>query len=638
MDSKDGKKKESIDEILSDLNGLLNKMPSILDGIRMPEIKPVEFAAPEPAPKPAAEVPAPAQEAAPAAEEKAAETASPAPEVETPLPVFNPEKTVVLENLSGLPEGASAPEEKPAADEPLVIESFAKQAEAVKQPETGGLVPQSLGDFMFGEDAEQKPQEAAPALSQEPQAAAPEPAPEIPVLPVSPMSEEKTPEAGFIPSDAVSPETPDLSLQQPEAPVGEPEPEQPAAELKPRGGYEVTRDFGVPDIDALMQLSQDEILGRPAPEPSVEPAAEPVQEQSPEPEALKEEPSMDELAEFERQLKAAGEQGGEMENKPEEKQEKPAEEIVPEAAAPVEPAAAPGNGFEGLTIEPEASNAGPEAQPEVATRQETPGEMDLAQAASEPQPEPAPQTGGIELDALSEAGSTQQFQPAPQPEAQPEPAAQAEAPREMELSVGRPAEEKPQEDAGQGLVLEPANAFMSSQPASDSGGETLVVPPPAAAGDADKTVVYDAGSAPGSTHRSQSGDFDALAVKQTPEGIPAERVRAVMFLYAPEEKGFCAAVLAELDAICLKSAAKPMFIRRAGVKECASDMNANYILQMASDAGAIGLVCVGAIPQEKIYEVENVFTSSGGFFRHYDSASFSHSAALDLVSDLILRV
>lgn len=611
MDSKDGKKKESIDEILSDLNGLLNKMPSILDGIRMPEIKPVEFAAPQPAPKPAEEAPAPVPE----------------PEKESPLPVFNADKTVVLENFSALQEGASVPEQKPAADEPLVIESFAKPAETAKQPETGGLVPQSLGDFMFGADAEQKPQETAPGLPVEPQAALPEPAPESPVLPVLSMPEEKTPEAGLIPADTVSAGTQDFSLQQPEPLVRQPEPAQPAEEIKPASVYEITRDFGVPDIDALMQLSQDEILGRPAPEPAQEPAPEPAAEPVAEPEALKEDPSMDELAEFERQLKAAGEQEGEMENKPEEKQEKPAEEVVPEAAAPAEPEFVPTAGFEGLTLEPE-----------TAAPQQTPGEMNLDPVTPEPQPEPAARierSEGIDLGAAPQAESTLQFEP--QPEAQPEPAAQAEVPAELELSVGRPAEETPQEGSSQGLVLEPSNAFMSSPQASDAGDETLVVPPPAA-GDEDRTVVYDAGYAPGSTSRSKAGDFEGLAAKQAPEGIPADRVRSMMFLYSPEEKGFCAAVLAELDAICLKSATKPMFIRRAGVRECSSDMNANYILQMASDAGAIGLVCVGAIPQEKIYEVENVFTSSGGFFRHYDSASFSHSAALDLVSDLILRV
>ena len=122
-----------------------------------------------------------------------------------------------------------------------------------------------------------------------------------------------------------------------------------------------------------------------------------------------------------------------------------------------------------------------------------------------------------------------------------------------------------------------------------------------------------------------------------PEGIPAERVRALCFLYAPEEKALCATVLSELDAICLKSAEKPMFVKRASVQECAPELNANFIMQSVTDAGGQGLICVGAIPQEKIYEVENTFTSSGGFFRHYDSASFTHSAALDLVMDLILR-
>ncbi len=623
MDSKDGKKKESIDEILSDLNGLLNKMPSILDGIRMPEIKPVEFTAAEPAPKPVAEV------------------SAPEPEKEIPLPVFNADKTVVLDGFSGLQEGSAAPAEKPVAAEPFEIESFAKPAEAAKQPETGGLVPQSLGDFMFGEDAEQKTEPVA--------------APEPPALFSSSLPEEITPEAGLLPADTVTLGTPDLSLQQPDALAEEPAQVQPVADPKPANIYENTRDFGVPDIDALMQLSQDEILGKTAPEPAPEQAMEPVIVPAPQPEALKEEPSMDELAEFERQLKAAGEQGGEMANKPEEEKEKPAEEIIPEAAASAEPAQESGTGFEGLTIEPEAASE-PEAQSEVANQSEIPAEMNFNPVTPEAQPEaanqseilaeinsntqaPEPQSepalqiepsSGINLGSVDQVENTQQEQ-------QSEPAVEAEAPGELELSVGRPAEEIPQAESGQGLVLEPSNAFMTAQP-EDAGGETLVVPPPAAADDGDKTMIYDAGSAPGSTNRAPAGDFNALSAKQTPEGIPADRVRPVMFLYATEEKSFCAAVLAELDAICLKSATKPMFIRRAGVKECSSDMNANYILQMASDSGAIGLVCVGAIPQEKIYEVENVFTSSGSFFRHYDAANFSHSVALDLVSDLILRI
>lgn len=639
MDSKDGKKKESIDEILSDLNGLLNKMPSILDGIRMPEIKPVEFSAPAPAPKPAAEEPAPVPE----------------PEKEIPQPAFNADQTIVLQPFAGLQEGSPVPAEKPAAEE-----AAAQSAEAAKT-EAEALVPQSLGDFMFGEDAqEQKPAETPAAKLSgepvEPPVEAPAPGTEAPTLLVSPLTppEDQAPEAGLVPADSAATELPDLSFQPlPEFRAEEPSSPQPDAGLRPAGGYDNTRDFGVPDIDALMQLSQDEIpakqepqpqsepLTELQPEPQPEPKAEPQPEPAPEPEAIKEEPSMDELAEFERQLKAAGEQGGEMENKPgEEKQETSAEEAGRETA-PVEPAAAPVTGFEGLTIEPEVP-AQPEAQPEPAAQPQPFGEINLSPAAPGTPEEPAPQpepSAGIELGGASQAENTLRLEPGSAPEAQPEPAAQAEAPREMELSVGRPADEVPQAEPAQGLVLEPSSAFMSGQQPQASGEETLVVPPPAGtSGEEERTVIYDPGAEPGSTSRSQAGDFDVLSIKQPPEGIPAERVRSVVFLYAPEEKAFCAAVLAELDAICLKSPSKPMFIRRASVRECASDMNANYILQMTTDVGAIGLVCVGAIPQEKIYEVENVFTSSGGFFRHYDSANFSHSAALDLVSDLILRV
>jgi hypothetical protein len=80
-----------------------------------------------------------------------------------------------------------------------------------------------------------------------------------------------------------------------------------------------------------------------------------------------------------------------------------------------------------------------------------------------------------------------------------------------------------------------------------------------------------------------------------------------------------------------------MFIKRASVKECEADANANFLHQSVLDSGAQGMICVGSVPQDKIYELENVFSTSGGFFRSYDASSFSHSAALDLVTDLILR-
>jgi len=80
-----------------------------------------------------------------------------------------------------------------------------------------------------------------------------------------------------------------------------------------------------------------------------------------------------------------------------------------------------------------------------------------------------------------------------------------------------------------------------------------------------------------------------------------------------------------------------MFIKRAAVKVFDPDMNANFVLQTTTDSGAVGLVCAGGIPQEKVYEIENIFSSSGLYFRHFDSESFSHSAVLDLILEVILR-
>ena len=587
MDNKDGKKKESIDEILSDLNGLLNKMPSILDGIKMPEMKPVEF--PQ------------------ASEEK---KTSPAPAA------ADADKTVVLPAFSGLPEGSPEPETAPApdaGDKTMIIENFSSVPEGGDAPKTGELVPQSLGDFMFGENAQDS--HAAPEAAPVPEAA---------------------PEEAF----------PDFQVIEPAVEAA------PAPKKTAPVSFETTRDFGgIPDIDALMQLSDSDLQGlggeqtaAPAPAPAPEPvfAAEP--EKAPE-----QEPSADELADFEKQLKAAVPQGEVMENKPEEEQpaaapEVPAAEktggpeidfgsltIEPEVKAEpaVEPAAAqeapasektggPEIDFGSLTLEPEvkAEPAAGETLQLEPTAQAAAGQQEGA-LQLEPQvqqPEAAPAAGGLELSLGSPASESAQPEPQPADKA------------EETLSVGRPEP---------GLVLESAGAALSG--AAPSGDETLVVPPPSGSGDEEKTVIFEAGSAPGITSRSQAGDLAGLSGRSVPEGIPAERVRALCFLYAPEEKALCATVLSELDAICLKSAEKPMFIKRASVQECAPELNANFIMQSVTDAGGQGLICVGAIPQEKIYEVENTFSSSGGFFRHYDSASFTHSAALDLVMDLILR-
>ncbi len=669
MDSKDGKKKESIDDILSDLNGLLNKMPSILDGIRMPEMPPAETA-----PKREMKAAPPAYDAdktvvlqafsnlPEGAEVPAEKTAVSEPEPRA----ADADKTVILEAFSGLPEGAEAPEEKQPEPAPVQIE-----------PAQEKLVLLSLGDYMFGEEAqkEEKKTDSPVELQEvplEPSAEnTAEPAgPSLSVPELTPPAQEQLPPQ----EEAMQPE-PDLIM--PQAELSEaPQADQFSEVRSSVRPYDTTRDFGIPDIDALMQLSG---TGEPSKD---EPA--PVENSRPEPEVAIDaaqpqaevsgdiEPGMDELIEFERQLKAAAQpQGGDVgNNQPEEeKTEMPQpEELQPspesEPALPG-PAAEPETGFEAFTIEPSKAeeqpvqDAGetpaPEPEAEPVTQAERAAEtpqipqpvepaIEAAQNVfSEAQPEvvakqPSVKPAGAELDLGMQPGAQPEVQSVSQPEplSEPQPGIQGGG---IELRAQDAAAPAPETQASQGIQLEPAISLLSGQaPAAQSGDETLVVaPPPGASGEGGKTVISDAGATLGETSRSQAGDLDVLASKPVPDGIPAERVKALMFLYAAEDRALCATVMAELDSICLKSPTKPMFIKRAAVRECDPDINANFLHQSVADIGALGLICVGNIPQEKVYEMENAFSSSGGFFRHYDPSNFSHSAALDLVTDLILR-
>lgn len=619
MDNKDGKKKESIDEILSDLNGLLNKMPSILDGIKMPDLPPADFSA---ADKREPQLPAaePEPEAAPATE---------------PVPAPEADKTVIIEPLSSLPEGGIAPAAVPsspdAVDKTVVIEPFSALPEGAPAPEVQ-------------EPAAEQP--AAPAPVAEPAAVIPAPA-ELKAL-------ETTRDFGIPDIDAL---------------------------------MQLSAD-GQPAAQAAAPAAQPE-AAQPLPEAGIIPSSvRNIEEGVPE-------PSADELAEFERQLTGAAQAQPEQPAAPEAAMPDPfaiplseTDQSRPETAAGIEAAAQPEVQAPSMEIPQEAPAAAPEiqleAQPEVQALQ--PGASAEQPAPEAVQPESSEVTPAIP-DPFAQAAAELQVQPAV--ETAPEPAPQPEAPApgpalelqaqtmpiiepavpsgiegeprpaggielspsvdlgqqpaaaapeaENTLQFGLP---KPDAAAQQGLVIE-TSASVFSQPeqpaAQPAAEETLVVAPPAAAsGEEEKTVIYQP-SAPGVTSRSKAGDLAGLAARQVPEGIPAERQRGAVFMYASGEEALCASVLAELDAICLKSAAKPMFIKRVSVRECEPDVNANFVLQSVTDSGAHGLVCLGAVPQEKVYEIDSAFGQAGAFFRHYDSSAFSHSAALDLVIDLILR-
>ncbi|PKM98820.1 MAG: hypothetical protein CVU79_00815 [Elusimicrobia bacterium HGW-Elusimicrobia-3] len=753
MEGKPDKKKESIDEILSDLNGLLNKMPSILDGIKMPEMQPLELprkeepaaepvnpepeafhpetaeaAAPQPEPQSAAEpvTPEPAVffETAPAAEaaalqpepQPAAEPVTPEPAVVLPETPAAEEAATPQNELPQQPEAESAPSFD--AEKTVMLEAFNGLGEGAPAPEP--LAPQSLGDFMYGPGSEeQQPAAAAPA-EPEPQAA-----PEFQAEPAAPAEKADEPSAGLQPVPAFEPEAPEsgISLEPQPEPATEAAPEAPLqAAAEPERveqaalpAYDNTRDFGIPDIDALLQLSGDgsieEKPGQQLPEAGVLP--ESVQ-------AIEQEKPAVSIQGLDAAAQQPEQAGGMMDEKKTEENDGLPQEPAPAAEpspfdafaidSPAPESGAQPQGGE-LNLEPSA-DAGLNLEPSA----ETPLAQETGGLNLEPSPEtpPAQEAGGLNLEpsvetpAAQEAGGLNLEPSAAMPAGQDggetlrlEPAGETPAQGGEELkfessaeAAAAPAQDSPfgtepaaenaaaepglelggQPPAAGGLELSPSLDLSGAQPQPEGadqtipggvglelsvgqppqepaaampgggleldggtpgGEETLVAPAPEGDSEGDRTMVYQA--APSNTSRAQAGDLEELAAKQAPEGIPAERLRTLMFLYGPDDKALCATALAELDAICLKSPTKPMFIKRASVKECDPDVNPNYVIQTVTDAGAQGLICLGSVPQEKVYEIENAFGTSGGFFRYYDSSTFSHSAALDLVADLILR-
>ncbi|MEI7481454.1 MAG: hypothetical protein WCK75_03810 [Elusimicrobiota bacterium] len=580
-DKREERRKESIDEILSDLNGLLNKMPAILEGIKLSDVKPVDFLSPQ-MPEPAADLDI-------------------RPEI-----LSEPAPGSACESDSGKlqePSTAAGIEERPLTEGDIIYNSGTSEERRtpgiVIEEEKNKLVPQSLGEYMFSRNDQPEPEIT------ECRATPPEPIiyPEPLGLNSSPVFPEIEPEVSCFNLE---------TLKDDEAVVEssfKPGPEK-AEDEKTTAVFERTRDFGVPDIDTLIGLLQKEVL------PVEQPGAD---------EEFKNDGNVN--------LDGVGSAGGS------EKQAEPVSAAAPADDVLIQP--------EPVLERIESALAVPEAETQPA-----PG-PDLGNIVIAPRVVSADEKGetmNIKMENLGNDEPSKpadaeeiilpvQTEPVKQEPAVPEagaagaePRLERSSPNQFTLKANAPAPTEP------GLVIERNPVFNSPTPAAAPGDndKTMVFPPAAAMPEEAKTVIYKAAADSGVT---SGGDVDLgpLAERPVPDGIPAERVRTIAFIYAQEDAGFCAEMLKELDSICLKSTSKPMFIKRGFVMVCAPGVSGNVYMQKVADAGAAGLICMGNIPQENIYEMENVFTAGGVFFKHFPRAAFTHSAALDLVTEFILR-
>ena len=747
------RQKESIDDILSDLNNLLNRMPAILEGIKLPNMDPIDFLSPrmpepasadatavfypESAPEPAQPVQERVKPSEPEAEDEAEQTFDSAV---NPLVSRGPETTVPEEPQAPAPPALeehmfaqSAPPEPSTPDAPPVLNpedgsspvpgQFPPAAERSKLPEPWDVTGEQNSFNMAAAPEVRTEQEAAPAEE------LPEPAPpssEEPMPAQSPRPEPEpalTPEYGTAPvPEAALPPVSDLSgLHEAEAAAEEPrEPAPPALEehmfaqearpepfpvIMPEPAPEPVPEQELPPV-----VEREELPGLEAPAvedhgPTLSAGPEERAEQEAAAHVELSEPALPSLEEpAYAQISAGPEPAPNLPSEPQGSDPGPR----PQAEAPAESGGkapevkkAPVYDLEAVKKEAEAIEKafkrGPEKEedekaaplfetthdfgvPDIDTlirlsktgaaplnravppeeepeKQEEPFPVIEPAAYAQIQPEPvlkpaafteaAPESQyalEADLDEIiisPRAGSAEgegevmdiqnenpgKFEPEKPDRPAPEvvdaaaPRLELPTPQDFTLRSNAPASEEP------GFVIKQTNLEMDPNPPAAPSDDTAAIEK-----EEERTGIFTTVSAAG-----PKDEIGPIADKPVPDGIPPERVRTVAFLYAAEDTDLCADVLNELDAICLKSASKPMFIKRAFVQTFSPEINGNMYLQKVSEAGAMGLICLGNIPKDSVYDMENIFNAGVTFFRHFSREAFTRSAVLDLISELMLK-
>ncbi len=200
----------------------------------------------------------------------------------------------------------------------------------------------------------------------------------------------------------------------------------------------------------------------------------------------------------------------------------------------------------------------------------------------------------------------------------------------------KPAEAGNLNDANQ--TLSDANPVEESLSLVQPESLSEDVKPEEAEPDAsEETIMAAPGDNPSQTNRAKyTLNINELIERQVPEGIPNGRIKTLVFLYTTTEEALCAEILNTMDAICLKSETKPMFIKRPVVKVCEPHLRGDSAQALVVENGAMGLVCIGDLPSEMIYDIENVFNIKTMFLRHIEKEKFSRELIVDMVVDLIL--
>lgn len=117
--------------------------------------------------------------------------------------------------------------------------------------------------------------------------------------------------------------------------------------------------------------------------------------------------------------------------------------------------------------------------------------------------------------------------------------------------------------------------------------------------------------------------------------IPQERTRRIGIIYALSDERLLVDFIKKLDEISSASAEKPMFVERSFFMVYDENFSTETLLVNSQNANINAVVCIGELPLDKMYEIENSVLQAGYLFLVVKRNSFSDTLVIDFLCDLI---
>ena len=122
--------------------------------------------------------------------------------------------------------------------------------------------------------------------------------------------------------------------------------------------------------------------------------------------------------------------------------------------------------------------------------------------------------------------------------------------------------------------------------------------------------------------------------RHSPETIPPENRRRVVFLYSAENLKLMEKLLKEIDAVALASKEHPFFVNRAAVRKADSN-GAVQIAGKGLPSDISGLVYMGRLSEETEQSLSNICRSGEIAFLHLDEITYSRDSILNFLIEII---